>query len=93
MSTKPDCELCHGSGIEFIHGGHGNVLELPCSLCQPSMTSPYQEAADKLAEALREMLEYEGDEDNTDEPPICETHRKARAALAHYKNLKEGEQV
>lgn len=24
------CEICQGSGIEFVYAGHGNVLELPC---------------------------------------------------------------
>jgi hypothetical protein len=29
------CEVCSGSKIEFINGGHGNVIEAPCSMCQP----------------------------------------------------------
>lgn len=27
------CTACSSSGIEFVAAGHGNVLELPCSLC------------------------------------------------------------
>jgi hypothetical protein len=30
----PDCACCGGSGVEEIYGGHGTVLELPCSLCR-----------------------------------------------------------
>lgn len=25
------CPHCQGSEIEFAYGGHGNILELPCS--------------------------------------------------------------
>jgi ABC-type transport system involved in cytochrome bd biosynthesis fused ATPase/permease subunit len=32
------CEACGGSGIEEIYGGHGTVLELPCSNCQKETT-------------------------------------------------------
>lgn len=30
---KPKCECCHDSGIELVPGGHGNILEMPCSYC------------------------------------------------------------
>jgi hypothetical protein len=29
------CEVCGGSKIEMINGGHGNVIEARCSMCQP----------------------------------------------------------
>lgn len=34
------CSDCGGSGIEFVYGGHGNVLEVPCSTCAASPSSP-----------------------------------------------------
>lgn len=30
----PNCPECKGSGVELVYGGHGTVLEFPCSLCQ-----------------------------------------------------------
>lgn len=28
------CEYCNDSRIEFISAGHGNVLEIECSMCK-----------------------------------------------------------
>ncbi len=33
--TAPWCEHCCDSHIEFVCTGHGNVLEIPCSMCTP----------------------------------------------------------
>lgn len=33
VASPAECTACHGSGIEFINGGNGNVLEEPCSNC------------------------------------------------------------
>jgi hypothetical protein len=38
LSALAPCKYCGGSRIEFVDGGNGNVLELPCSMCQPSST-------------------------------------------------------
>lgn len=27
------CDVCGGHEIEFVYGGHGTVLEVPCSVC------------------------------------------------------------
>lgn len=29
------CKVCHGSKVELVYGGHGTVLEMPCSWCEP----------------------------------------------------------
>lgn len=28
------CDVCKNSQIEFVYGGYGSVLEIPCSVCQ-----------------------------------------------------------
>jgi len=28
-----ECDVCNGSGIEEVYAGHGNVNEIPCSMC------------------------------------------------------------
>ncbi len=36
---KPEqavCPVCQGHGIEEVYGGHGTVLEIKCSMCQPN---------------------------------------------------------
>lgn len=27
------CSVCGGHGVEEVYGGHGTVLEIPCSVC------------------------------------------------------------
>jgi uncharacterized protein CbrC (UPF0167 family) len=29
------CTHCCDSKMEYVYGGHGNVLEIPCSMCEP----------------------------------------------------------
>lgn len=35
---RSQCGHCGGSGIEFVDGGNGNVLELECSYCKEDRT-------------------------------------------------------
>lgn len=31
---KPvNCQICNDSKVELVYGGHGNILEFPCSMC------------------------------------------------------------
>ena len=35
-TAAPACSACGDSQIEEVYGGHGSVLELPCSRCSPA---------------------------------------------------------
>lgn len=36
----PVCTVCGGTGIEEVYGGHGTVLEVPCSVCKQELDEP-----------------------------------------------------
>ncbi|WP_424140811.1 hypothetical protein [Roseomonas chloroacetimidivorans] len=40
QQPNQQCQRCGGSGIEEVYGGHGTVLELPCSHCQQEASPP-----------------------------------------------------
>lgn len=42
---KPECRHCGGSKIEEIYGGHGAVLEVPCSYCEAASLAREREGA------------------------------------------------
>lgn len=35
LDCAQSCESCGGSRIQEVYGGHGTVLEVPCSDCPP----------------------------------------------------------
>jgi hypothetical protein len=46
--AEGECPHCHGSKIEFVYGGHGNVLEEPCSYCSaPAAPGGAEEEAER----------------------------------------------
>lgn len=48
METSAACKFCFDSKIEFVAAGHGNVLEIPCSICcapDRPLTASYRDGA------------------------------------------------
>lgn len=39
-ATTPKCSVCGDSGVEEVYGGHGTVMELPCSICTAAPSAP-----------------------------------------------------
>ena len=35
MLVRAPCSVWGGHGVEEVYGGHGTVLEAPCSVCTP----------------------------------------------------------
>lgn len=55
-----DCDVCRGSGIEEVYGGHGTVLEHKCNKVPPMETELFQ-----LSTMRNAFLVFAKDDDNT----------------------------